>query len=191
MPRRNRQHGRERDPRQHHDGKRPRISDSRRLFFYRCNLAIQPSREEVDDLSHQIAWPPRGDTGPRSAPLLAAFAAPTSPAARKILTTICAFAPRARSTALTSAGVNVTAGRASRSGAACRAAPGGFATSAMLVGIVVTIIGGLFCRAASSPWPWSSRRMMAYSKPAGRQWRCSYGFHSYPDTTQVPAGLYG
>src|SRR2546429_410480 len=79
------------DPRQHHDGKRPRISDSRRLFVYRCNLAIQPSREEVDDLSHQIAWPPRGDTGPRSAPLLAAFAAPTSPAARKILTTTCAF----------------------------------------------------------------------------------------------------
>jgi hypothetical protein len=25
---------------------------------------------------------------------------------------------------------------------------------------------GRFCRAGSSPWPWCSHRMMAYSKPS-------------------------
>src|SRR5262245_9992228 len=74
------------------------------LCLDRCNLTIEPRPEEIDDLSHQTAWPPSGLVAPLS--FAAAFAAPTRPAARKALTTSCA-----RSIALISVGVSVTVSR--------------------------------------------------------------------------------
>jgi hypothetical protein len=91
-------------------------------------------------LSHQIVWPSSGDTAPLSAPLLAAFAAATRPASFNAPMTAEAFSFEIVCwIARTSMGVSVIVARprVSRSAAACRALPGRFATSAMLVGIVV------------------------------------------------------